>query len=370
MIQINCTNCKSLLQIDDAFAGGVCRCRHCGTIQTVPKRLKAASLAASESETPSNAPSSKSLSSKRGFPEPTGSGTGLDDLAGIVASSGLSSSRLQKKAPPAPEKPRTIAWDRKIVAIVASAGVLIALLLGVIIFMAVHDRPSDGGGDGPPIVATGNNKGAPPADGVPTGPGAGTPDAGRIVEPPTTKLPNFLGEPLTEQTVTYVIDRGSSSFEGDRLNLIKAALLRSLASLGPERRFQVVFWTIEKGEVPAWPKTGTQLATPENIAAVQTFLENEIYSHGATDPSAALTKALKSKPGVVVLVPIKPLAIDQAVFSKQVLDLRRAANSDARFYCFSLDQTSWAPGLEQIAGVTGGPYKNVTLDKLRQYAGQ
>ena len=40
MIQINCTNCKALLQIDDAFAGGVCRCRHCGTIQTVPKHLK------------------------------------------------------------------------------------------------------------------------------------------------------------------------------------------------------------------------------------------------------------------------------------------------------------------------------------------
>ena len=40
MIQINCTNCKALLLIDDAFAGGVCRCRHCGTIQTVPKHLK------------------------------------------------------------------------------------------------------------------------------------------------------------------------------------------------------------------------------------------------------------------------------------------------------------------------------------------
>ena len=40
MIQLNCTNCRELLTIDDAFAGGVCRCQFCGTIQTVPANLK------------------------------------------------------------------------------------------------------------------------------------------------------------------------------------------------------------------------------------------------------------------------------------------------------------------------------------------
>ena len=30
------------LEIDDAFAGGVCRCQHCGTIQTVPSKKRAA----------------------------------------------------------------------------------------------------------------------------------------------------------------------------------------------------------------------------------------------------------------------------------------------------------------------------------------
>lgn len=37
MIQLECSNCKTMLSIDDAFAGGVCRCQFCGTIQTVPK---------------------------------------------------------------------------------------------------------------------------------------------------------------------------------------------------------------------------------------------------------------------------------------------------------------------------------------------
>ena len=40
MISLPCTSCKKVLEIDDAFAGGVCRCQHCGTIQTVPAQNK------------------------------------------------------------------------------------------------------------------------------------------------------------------------------------------------------------------------------------------------------------------------------------------------------------------------------------------
>jgi len=40
MISLTCTSCKRALEIDDAFAGGVCRCQFCGTIQTVPANLK------------------------------------------------------------------------------------------------------------------------------------------------------------------------------------------------------------------------------------------------------------------------------------------------------------------------------------------
>src|ERR1700710_2160597 len=102
MIQINCTQCQEVLQIDDAFAGGVCRCKHCGTIQTVPKRLKG-SNGDSAAITQSAMAAGISLTRTAGK-NPTydqGSGTGLDDLAGIVASSGLSSSRLRKADKPA-----------------------------------------------------------------------------------------------------------------------------------------------------------------------------------------------------------------------------------------------------------------------------
>ncbi len=40
MISLPCTHCQKVLTIDEAFAGGVCRCQYCGTIQTVPAHLK------------------------------------------------------------------------------------------------------------------------------------------------------------------------------------------------------------------------------------------------------------------------------------------------------------------------------------------
>jgi hypothetical protein len=58
------------------------------------------------------------------------------------------------------------------------------------------------------------------------------------------------------------------------------------------------------------------------------------------------------------------------VFRKSVLDLRQSVKPDAKIHCFSLDQPQWAPALQEIAGVSGGFYKDVPLGKLRQYAGQ
>ena len=68
-------------------------------------------------------------------------GTGLDDLAEIVASSGLSSSRLQKSNAPAAQA-KAGRGQKKMIMLVSGAGAVIALLLGIIIFMAVRDKAS------------------------------------------------------------------------------------------------------------------------------------------------------------------------------------------------------------------------------------
>src|SRR5437016_3935394 len=131
MIQINCTNCKALLQIDDAFAGGVCRCKHCGTIQTVPSKSRR-----SNSATAIKQPASKALFQQKVRVD-VGSGTGLDDLAEVVASSGLSGTGLQSRrlTKPIPKGPEKSAGSRAL--IVIGALVIGAALIGLLVWFVL-----------------------------------------------------------------------------------------------------------------------------------------------------------------------------------------------------------------------------------------
>jgi hypothetical protein len=134
MIALNCTSCKKLLEIDDAFAGGVCRCQHCGTIQTVPASLKRAT----RSGAPQPAVSKALYQKKPRTPGEVGrSGSGLEALADSVgASSGLTRSALKTPRAAVPtEKP-----VRKPVApkLLALAGAIIVLLLVVIVWLTTR----------------------------------------------------------------------------------------------------------------------------------------------------------------------------------------------------------------------------------------
>src|SRR5712664_3533526 len=91
MIRITCTNCKAQLSIDEAFAGGVCRCQHCGTIQTVPKHMKEGAAPAAVKKAGNGAPKTLYRDKIRVGSD---AGSGLDAIAEIVASSGLSGSGL------------------------------------------------------------------------------------------------------------------------------------------------------------------------------------------------------------------------------------------------------------------------------------
>src|SRR4051812_42725164 len=136
MISLTCTTCRNVLSIDDAFAGGVCRCQHCGTIQTVPTHLKGGGTSTSEPKT---------LYKHRSRAE-SASGTGLHELADIVASSGLARSGLRENPPgpatPAqppeiPQPPVETKPDRSRSLLFAAAGI-IAALIGVIIWLTLH----------------------------------------------------------------------------------------------------------------------------------------------------------------------------------------------------------------------------------------
>src|SRR3954470_7343525 len=103
MISLTCTKCKTTLEMDDAFAGGVCRCQHCGTIQTVPSRLKGTGRPSSPNATGQKALYAGAGNTSGGMNGGALPSSGLDDLATAVASSsGLSNNLTGRSSPGMP----------------------------------------------------------------------------------------------------------------------------------------------------------------------------------------------------------------------------------------------------------------------------
>ncbi len=350
MIRISCTNCREVLTIDDAFAGGVCRCQHCGTIQTVPAAAGAGEVAVGGPNLGGGR-----VGSANGLPY--GSGTGLDDLAGAVASSGLSSRRLLRPdgSPAAPGgasrgSSRPQARRQNLVPLFIAAGVVIVALLGVIVYLATR----------PPVGTT--------ASGTPGTAGTASHHSSDQAPVAPAAAANFCGTPLTGDTVVYVLDRGTSTQE--IFAALKDAALRSAGSLGSDHHFQVVFWPGTGEEPTAYPSTGTAYATKENIDAARRALD-DVSAFGQTDVKPALALALKQSPELVVIATAKGWELDEA-WAKDALALRGTAT--ARFDTFSLGSNNPAPEggatptLKLLADKTGGVYAVVSNDDLKSAA--
>ena len=151
MIHLICTSCRSDLEVDDAFAGGVCRCKYCGTIQTVPAAPGLGGPAVDPRET---------LLDGNGGPGGSPDDS-LQDLEAVVSSSGLSrrASRPKAKAKRQPEADVKPTPSRRglVIGLAAGAAVLAA---GVGASVLLRDEPApttrvmglDVPGDGPVVL--------------------------------------------------------------------------------------------------------------------------------------------------------------------------------------------------------------------------
>lgn len=126
MIRITCIKCRRTLTMDDAFAGSVCRCQHCGTIQTVPKS------SAKVTNAPEKTTRSKELYQKD-QPSKSG-GTGLDELATAVSGrSKRSAARSETTLPAGKVNP----FDRLILYLQKMKKEQPALMIGIIAAICV-----------------------------------------------------------------------------------------------------------------------------------------------------------------------------------------------------------------------------------------
>jgi hypothetical protein len=334
MISITCTNCQTLLSIDDAFAGGVCRCQHCGTIQTVPSKKKEGAGATAAGL---GVKASKTLYQKRA--REVSAGTGLDELAEAVTSSGLSGSGFSTSSRAArPPGGTVVVQKNNLTLVVGIAAIVVILLLVVILVVVTQDK-----GGGGTSMAQRTSGGTPNANGVVAG-----------------NSPKFANIPLDHPSVIYLLDRGSSTQAP--FGSLKEATLRSIESLGPERRFQIIFWDNSQ-DAGTFPPLLTY-ASPTNAANVRRQIE-DVYAFGATNVEPALKKALDQRPDAIVLVTGKGADLDEA-FVQMVNDAKK--DIPVIIHTVAINGSGQSTALKRIAGGTGGEYRELSEADLSKYA--
>jgi hypothetical protein len=327
MIQLICTHCKAMLEIDDGFAGGACRCQHCGTIQTVPSHLKQKAAAGKPSQT-----LYRSRPQNIGVPS-----SGLDQLADVIASSGLTSSRLRMTPEarlafePPQQKPQK-SVQKVLIACVS----IIVVLGGTVIY----------------LVARGEHGPSAPAN----SPTALSKTIAAHVDAGIS--PSFCGIALEGDSIIYCLDRGDSA--RDTFTDLKSAVLRSIASLGPDRKFQIVFWN--NGSDESYPSTWPCPAKPDNITAAERALER-ISPHGKSDAKNALKKSVASEPAEIVLVTAKAWDLDDT-FVSTVDQIRK--DKQIRIHTVSLGDPRASTALQIIAAKTHGTFKVCSESDLKE----
>jgi len=324
MISLNCTNCRALIEMDDAFAGGVCRCRHCGAIQTVPTQSKVKTIGRRRH--------GRTLYSKRSREEAIPS-SGLEQLAQAVASSGLSS-----------ELRRTPGSKRRSsqILLIAGGGVGLIVVL-VCIWFARHGPARKDGPVGPGLVSSNNPALLASTD-----------------SPAATSAPNFCGIPLAERVVIYVLDRGSGTT--DLFSYLKEAAFRSAESLGEQRKFQIIFWN--NGSDDAYPLIGPTYATSQNVEAARKSLDG-VYAHGQSDAASALAKAVAAGPDAIILATGKGGQLNDD-FVQQVMQIRK--ERAVKIHTFDLGGTELSAAMKTIAEQTGGQAHLVAEGDLKRAA--
>ncbi len=349
MIQLECSNCKAVLAIDDAFAGGVCRCQYCGTIQTVPKAGQKATAAEGDSPkalfkrkariesalspysegldraadeigssvtlTPSVVAHLSLPSSSPATEDPTGSagGAGGGTATAVAARKAVYVPTPSKVAQAAPAK------SKKPVLIASIAAVALLAVAGGITMLAMS-----GGGA-----------------------------AEQVEEILSSDMPNIGGIPLEGKSVVYILDR--SGVTQHTFEKMKEMCLNSVASLSSSRSFQIVVWN---GHEPiAYPKSGLKPANGSNLGEARSSITN-IYA-GASNLVDHLKSAQAAGAKEVVILS----AVDPDAHLAQEIE-QDLGPADFRLHAIAIGSDLDGRQMQSICQQFGGQFKKMPLSAL------
>lgn len=320
MIRLTCANCQAQLEVDDAFAGGVCRCKHCGAIQTVPRRGQSAGKALAGKGVGGDEP--KTLYSAKSRAGLASTPSGLEELAEAVHGSGLAGSGLlNRPVPRAPVLPNEVAKKSNTGLIVGIAIGLLVIIGGIVGYMMLR-------GDSTASNEVANHQGGPVTM--------------------ADKLPTFAGVPIAGRKVIYVLDRGDATTAF--FPALRDLTVKSVRELGPNKLFQVILW--DNGSTDAYPALTPGYGSADEADKLARWFD-QVPTGRSTDALPALKLAMAGNPDTVVLATGKSLQLDDA-FVDSVL---KARTGQTPIHAITLGETAPDDPLRKIASQTGGAFK-------------
>ena len=331
-MRIQCSKCRRRISVDEAFAGGVCRCPYCSAVVFVadgarrsddrPRPVSPTARPETPEQEPQEALAAAAADAKDRHDAPT---------------------PVERPKPPAEAEQVPMASPVRIQGIVTI--VLIVLVLGmvavgVVLALRLIDDPT------------------PAPETLDTQPIAAGPEENHV-EAAAQDWPKGV---TLKSPVVFCLDAGSSM--GDVLDYARAMIRLSVRGMKAEEKFNVLLCVEPDRQGAAahrWLLDDYTSGGPAAEKALVDALE-AIDPLGATKPTAALAQALKRTPATIVLLARKSVGDTREVAESAVLQSTRIVTA-------ALDGDDEANGsLARLAGATGGQVRAWPIGRLERWA--
>ncbi|MCL2647852.1 MAG: hypothetical protein FWD61_12705 [Phycisphaerales bacterium] len=394
-VVIQCFHCNTILELDEGFRGGVCRCSTCGSLLQVPQATetdapKIRPAAPGEEPTQPSRPASPiAESDAKQKPDPESDSSGqrpaTPDTGG--SSSGLRSGKAARPAaPPAPVTPAVKHIEKVappndspssttpatssskevkkknvllIGSIVMVGIVVVAVLIAAIWLVARASSASKQAIERVVSVSSSNeNKTTDGKKPTVVEPKRQASSGSESIVPSVTPTAmqastDLLGIPLVGKKILVSID-GASSMT-DHFDYVRAAVYGAVERLGSGQALEVVVWRGEK--VTPYPQKG--FIDKVGLESLKEEFD-AISARGSSDVTACMKASLALGADQVIFITAKP-ALDPAIAQDILADKGPAARLDS----IKIDSEDSPSPLEELSQKSGGLYRFITGAKLQ-----
>ncbi len=352
VIELECPHCGDALELDAAFAGGVCRCSTCGTLMTVPadpSRDRAETLTRSERpDSPGGRPDVPGGPVTRPETPVAVEDSSADDLAALATAD---AAPPPVQAPPADDVYITAsgkslklaaavvptARKRKKVIRATVIAIFIACTLGLFAVIIAVAMILLGGDDKPKYIENPDIVGVDPS-----------------VNPIKADKPNLLSIDIGNEAA-IVIDGTSFARQWypQMSEIIVHAVSRSATT-----DYQIIPWTDLNPRAFGGPKPAKIGA--DKLDSLKSFLQG-FSNVGAGSPAPFVQLALDERADQIMLITGRVLEEDEVTALREAI----AKRVDTRFDAIVIGDHDEA--LRKLADDNKGRYVSVKVEQLRKW---